>query len=169
MYDEETNEFTYSKDVTLQLEHSLISVSLWESKWHKPFLHKDEDRTLEQTIDYVRCMTINKNVDPSVYLRLSNDDMKAITDYIDNPMTATTFNNQQNKGPMNREIVTAEIIYYWMVALQIPFECEKWHLNRLITLIEVCNIKNTPPKKMGKGDIARQNHALNKARHARKH
>ena len=161
-FDPVTSTFTVHKREVLNLEHSLVSLSKWESKWKKPFL-TDKEKTPEETIDYVRCMTVNNNVDPSVYGRLSMSAVQQINDYISDPMTATTFSEDKNQKK-NREVVTAELIYYWMVALQIPFECQKWHLNRLITLIRVCNIKNEPPKKMNKADIYRQNAALNAAR-----
>ncbi len=162
-YDELTNTFQYSDKCVITLEHSLVSLSKWESKWHKPFLTKDE-KTLEETIDYIKCMTVTKNVDEDVYSRLTNEHLQAVRDYIENPMTATTFSNLQEGRKINREIITSEIIYYWMTVFNIPFECEKWHLNRLLTLINVCNIKNSPPKKMGKKEIYQRNKALNMAR-----
>lgn len=162
-WDEVNEEFvTKGKEQILELEHSLISLSKWESKWNKPFLTKEE-KTVEETIDYIRCMTVNRNVDPSAYSRLTNDHIKQVIEYIDAPMTATTF-NESGPRKTNREIITSEVIYYWMVALQIPFECQKWHLNRLITLVRICNIKNQPAKKMSRTDIMRQNTALNAAR-----
>lgn len=162
-YDELTNTFQYSDKCVITLEHSLVSLSKWESKWHKPFLTKDE-KTLEETIDYIKCMTVTKNVDEEVYSRLTNEHLQAVRDYIENPMTATTFSNLQEGRKINREIITSEIIYYWMTFFNIPFECEKWHLNRLLTLINVCNIKNSPPKKMGRKEIYQRNKALNMAR-----
>lgn len=167
MWDEQKEEFFYTKDQTLQLEHSLVSLSKWESKWCKSFFLKEE-KTREETIDYIKCMTITQNVKPEVYLFLTDADIDRITDYINAPMTATVFSDEKRKG-RNREIVTSELIYYWMITLNIPFECQKWHLNRLITLIKVCNIKNTPPKKMNKGDIMRHNTELNAARRKRLH
>ena len=160
-YDEDKNEFIMFNEQVLQLEHSLVSISKWESKWHIPFLD-GKDKTLEQIIDYVRCMTITQNVKPEVYNRLTEDNLKAINDYIENPMTATTFSDI-NQRP-SREIITSEIIYYWMVSFNIPFECQKWHLNKLLTLIKVCNIKNSPPKKMSRQEILSRNRALNEAR-----
>ena len=160
-YDEDNNEFIMFNKQVLQLEHSLVSISKWESKWHIPFLD-GKDKTLEQIIDYVRCMTITQNVKPEVYNRLTEDNLKAINDYIENPMTATTFSDI-NQRP-SREIITSEIIYYWMVSFNIPFECQKWHLNKLLTLIKVCNIKNSPPKKMSRQEILSRNRALNEAR-----
>jgi len=163
-YDEENNEFLEeTKEQTLQLEHSLVSLSKWESKWQKPFLSK-EIKTHEETIDYIRCMTITQNVDPSVYKYINNMLIKEINEYIENPMTATTFSNKH--GKVNREVVTAEIIYYWMVSFNIPFECQKWHLNRLLTLVNVCNLKNQPQRKMTRKELLARNHALNKARRA---
>ena len=159
-FNEETQEFFTLKGQTLQLEHSLVSLSKWESKWNKPFLSKNE-KTLKETIDYIRCMTITQNVKPYIYDMLTNENILDINKYIDSPMTATTFN--VNNTP-SREIVTSEIIYYWMISLNIPLECQKWHLNRLLTLIRVCNLKNAPSKKMSKKEIMSRNAALNAAR-----
>lgn len=161
-WDERKQEFVDAKTQTLQLEHSLVSLSKWESKWQKPFFSKKE-MSAEETLDYIKCMTLNKNVDPDVYDRLTRENVKAVMDYIGDPMTATTF-GKDDKGPNNREIITSELIYYWMIASNIPFECQKWHLNRLITLIRVCSVKNTPPKKRSKRDIMSRNAALNAAR-----
>ena len=161
-WDERKQEFVQTKGQTLQLEHSLVSLSKWESKWNKAFLSKGE-KTYEETIDYIKCMTITQNVDPNVYNSLSAEHFDQINKYIEAPMTATSFNEDKN-GRANREVVTAELIYYWMIALNIPFECQKWHLNRLLTLIRVCNIKNAPPKKMGKRATASQYAQLNAAR-----
>jgi hypothetical protein len=162
LYDEKTEMFFTTKEHVLQLEHSLVSLSKWESKWCKPFLTKEE-KTDEESIDYIRCMTLTQNVDPEIYKLINQENIDAVSKYIEAPMTATTFTNENNKVT-NREIVTSEIIYYWMVALNIPFECQKWHLNRLLTLINVCNIKNQPPKKMKPKDILTKNRALNEAR-----
>ena len=164
-WDEIKQEFVETKEQTLQLEHSLVSLSKWESKWCKPFFSKDA-KTYEETVDYVRCMTITQNVKPEVYACLTEENINAINEYIQAPMTATTFSTHQTKT-INGEQVTAELIYYWMVALNIPFECEKWHINRLITLVQVCNIKNQPPKKMSKNEIRSRNAALNAARRKR--
>jgi hypothetical protein len=162
-YDEVNNEFiTVINEQTLRLEHSLVSLAKWESKWRKPFLSQKQ-RTLEETIDYVKCMTITQNVDPMVYQCLNNSHIKQINDYIENPMTATTFVKEQG-GKSNGERVTAELIYYWMISLNIPVEFQKWHLNRLLTLIKVCSIKNQPPKKMSRNEILSRNAALNAQR-----
>lgn len=163
LWDERKEEFvTVGKEQTLQLEHSLVSLSKWESKWCKAFISK-ENKTNEQTIDYIKCMTITQNVDPDVYKRLTNSHIEMIEEYINAPMTATVFNNNHTKGG-NREQITSELIYYWMISLNIPMECQKWHLNKLLTLIRVCNIKNTPPKKMSKREVASQYASLNAAR-----
>lgn len=163
LWDEEKNEFIYTKACTLQLEHSLISLSKWESKWCKAFFSKQE-KTYEETLDYIKCMTLTPNVKDEVYLSLTRENISAINKYIESPMTATYFSPDKN-GAGNREQVTAELIYYWMIALTIPFDpCQKWHLNRLLTLIRVCNVKNQPPKKMNKRDIMSRNSALNAAR-----
>ncbi len=162
LWDEQKQEFINTKEQVLQLEHSLISLSKWEAKWCKVFLSKQE-KTQEETIDYIKCMTITPNVDPEVYNHLTRENIKEIEDYIAAPMTATYFSSD-NAGKSSREQVTSELIYYWMIALNIPFECQKWHLNRLLTLIKVCNIKNQPPKKMSKREIMSRNAALNAAR-----
>ena len=161
-WDELKQEFVSTKEQTLQLEHSLVSLSKWESKWCKAFLGKS-GKTYEETIDYIKCMTLTQNVDPAIYNNLTDENIRQVNEYIEAPMTATYFNEDKNaKG--SRETITAELIYYWMIALNIPFECQKWHLNRLITLIRVCNIKNAPPKKMSKRDIMSRNAQLNAAR-----
>lgn len=161
MFDARTNTFFSTKETIIVIEHSLLSISKWESKWHKPFLGKDQ-KTTEEVIDYIRCMTINK-VDPKIYYSLTQQNIVDVTNYIDDPMTATWFKEDENKAP-SREIVTSEVIYYWMIAAGIPFECEKWHLNRLITLIRVFNEKNKPKKKgMSSHDLASRR-ALNNAR-----
>ena len=160
-YDEARNEFISTKAQVLQLEHSLVSLSKWESKWCKPFLAKEE-KTFEESVDYIRCMTITQNVDDNAYLAVNYNHIREVTKYIEAPMTATIFS--KDKRPPNREVITAEIIYYWMVTLNIPFECQKWHLNRLLTLINVCNVKNNPPKKMNKKELMNRNAALNAAR-----
>lgn len=163
-FNNRTGEFSYTKETTLTLEHSLVSLAKWESKWHKPFLGKGA-KTDEETIDYIKCMLITQNVDPSVFLALTPDNLRDIHEYINDPMTATTFSDK-NERP-TREIITAEIIYYWMISLGIPFECRKWHLNALLALIRTISLKNQPKKKMGKHEAAKQQHALNAARRAR--
>ena len=162
-FDEDKNEFVTTKSIKLTLEHSLISLSKWESKWEKPFL--SSDKTVPETIDYIRCMTLTQNVDPLVYNSLNNENVQDVVKYIEAPMTATKVKAQ--KHARNSEIVTAELIYYWMIALNIPFECQKWHLNKLLTLIEVCSVKNQPQKKMSRSEILRSNRELNAARRAK--
>ncbi len=162
LWDEAKEEFTHTKAQTLRMEHSLVSLSKWESKWKKAFLSKKE-KTYEETIDYIRCMTVTQNVDPDVYKYLSAENIKQINEYINDPMTATTFSENKQSGG-NHETLTAEVIYYYMIASNIPFECQKWHLNKLLTLIRVCSIKNQPPKKMGREELLKRNNALNAAR-----
>lgn len=164
VYDERTNTFTTFKPTTLRLEHSLISISKWESKWHAAFLGLDE-KTPEQELSYVQCMIVDQNVDPSIVYAMSASDFEAIRAYINDPMTGTTFKKDQQRG--KNGIITSEVIYYWMFSNDIPIECEKWHLNRLLTLIRVCSIKSSPGKKMKKKDIMAQNRALNASRKAR--
>ena len=162
-FDEDKNEFIYSKPTKLSLEHSLISLSKWESKWKKPFL--SSDKTIEETIDYIRCMTLTQNVQQEVYTSLSSENIEAVISYIEDPMSATKI-TRNSRGPRG-ETITAELVYYWMVTLNIPFECQKWHLNRLLILVELCSIKNQPQKKMSKSEILRQNRELNAARRAK--
>lgn len=161
-WDGEKEEFVYSKETILQLEHSLVSISKWESKWCKVFFSKQE-KTFEETLDYIKCMTLTQNVNPEVYMRLTSANIEQIKEYIYAPMTATYFSDSQNRK-LNREQITSELIYYWMISLNIPFECQKWHFNRLLTLIKVCDIKNQPPKKMNRREIISRNAALNAAR-----
>lgn len=161
-WDESKQEFVTNKEQKLQLEHSLVSISKWEAKWHKAFM-STESRTFEETIDYIRCMTITQNVDPEVYSFITDEIINTVNEYIANPMTATWF-SEEKTGSRSGETVTSELIYYWMIALNIPIKCEKWHLNRLLTLVRVCNIKNQPPKKMSKRETASRYAALNKAR-----
>lgn len=166
-WDETRNQFVTIPETTICLEHSLISISKWEAKWHVPFLGKDK-KTPEQITDYIKCMTITPNVKPEVYEFLSRDNINEVLAYIDDPMTASTV--KEMGGPKrSSEMITSELIYYWMVALEIPFECQKWHLNRLMMLIRICNAKNQPGKKMSKKSAMQQNAALNAARRQRMH
>lgn len=163
LYDEEKEEFINVKGQTLRLEHSLVSLRKWESKWCKSFLSKTSNKTDEELLDYIKCMTVTQNVNPDIYKYLPPASIQQVYDYINAPMTATVF-SEDKSSKNNREVITAEIIYYWMIALNIPFECQTWHLNTLLTLIRVCNIKNQPPKKRSKKDIMSRNAALNAAR-----
>lgn len=163
-WDEKNEKFIQIKGQKLSLEHSLVSISKWEIKWQKPFI-SDKPKTNEEMIDYIKCMTITQNVDDSVYTRLTRNNLKEIENYISNPSTATWFNDVNvNKASSKKEQITNELVYYWMTALQIPFECDKWHFNRLMTLIRICNLKNQPSKKQGKRDTMKNNAALNAAR-----
>ena len=163
-WDPVAGEFITHKEVTLSLEHSLVSLSKWEMVHEKPFLEEvAKGVQLEELRDYVRCMTISQNVDPSVYQRLTAKDLQRITKYIEAPMTATTFSDMR-PGGSKKEIMTAELFYYYMTALNIPFECQKWHLNRLLTLIRVCAIKNAPDEKMSAAENRKWRSQLNAAR-----
>ena len=163
LFDEATLSFISAKDTTLQLEHSLISLSKWESKWHKPFL-SNEPKTEEEMRDYIRCMTITQNVDDDVYYCLSEENLLSVKKYMEDPMTATWFNDKNNKRGRKR-VITAELIYCWMFAMNIPLECEKWHLNRLFTLLRVCSEENSP-KKESKGETKDRYRQLNAKRRA---
>lgn len=164
LYNEQTNKIFTIKGQKLQLEHSLVSISKWEAKWKKPFLSKTP-MTSDEFIDYIRCMTLTQNVDPNVYYCLSAENARQISEYINDPMTATTFFEDKSKPKQARQrTITSELVYYWMVALNIPMECQKWHFNRLMTLIRICNIENAPKKKMSKSELWARNKALNDAR-----
>lgn len=169
LWDEENEIFVYrpgAKGCLLNLEHSLISVSKWESIWHKAFLDT-KDRTVEETLSYIECMTVTpSNVDPEIYKRIPQSEYEKINEYINNPSTATTIGGGKSGRTSTGELVTSELIYYWMTAVNVPFECEKWHLNRLLTLIRICEIKNDPKsqKKMSANEIRKDYDKLNEAR-----
>lgn len=175
IWDPVKEEFVYSEEIRetkITLEHSLVSISKWESKWKKAFL-KEEQKTPEQVVDYIKCMTIEKNIPDNVYENIPTNEIKRITDYIEDRMTATYIKQRpENNNPGRKDVVTSELIYYWMIANQIPFECEKWHLNRLMALIQICSVKNAAmyggkKNRAGKQDLLRQNAALNAARRAK--
>lgn len=163
-WDEAKEEFVpILKEQTLVLEHSLVSISKWESKWLKPYFSK-EAKSREETLDYVRCMTITQNVNPEVYERLTADNLAQINKYLDSPMTATWFNDSEHKSKGGKVQLTNELIYYNMIAYNIPVEFQKWHLNRLLTLIKVCEIKNRKPEKQNRRERLQHFAALNAKR-----
>lgn len=164
MFDEQSQEFTTRDDVTLELEHSLVSLSKWESIYEKPFLGNTE-KTIDEVVGYIKVMTLTPEVPEEIFQRLSEVNIKDINGYIDAKMTATWFSEMPG-APKSREVITSEVIYYWMIAFNIPFECETWHLNRLFTLIRVCSIKQGKPQKMSRSQIAAQNRELNAQRRA---
>lgn len=171
-YDSEKNEFVTIPGGTLELEHSLISVSKWESKYKRAFLsEKEGPKTYSEWIDYIRCMTINKHVNDSIYNSITNQQVNDVAAYIGDTMTATTFSERPGaRGRRSSGKITNEVIYWQMSQYNIPFECEKWHLNRLLTLIRVCNEKGQPPQKMSQNDLLKQYSATNaKRRAAKKH
>lgn len=161
LFNDVTQEFESEESRTICLEHSLISVSKWESRWNKPFL-SNSYKSNEEIKDYIRCMTINKGVPETAYLYITNKQLQEINDYISAPMTATTITDTEQHP--SREVMTSELIYYYMLTANIPFECEKWHLNRLLTLIKVCGVKNGDQKKRPPAEVMRSNAALNAAR-----
>ena len=164
-WNEETEEFINFDGCTLHLEHSLVSLSKWESRWCKPFLTNDA-KSLDESVDYIRCMVLDKDVDPLAFELITQENIDQVYTYINASMTATTFttlNDGQSKKSTTNTFVTSELIYYWMRTLQIPFDCETWHLNRLLTLIRLTEVKESPSKKMNKRDIANRYAAINAA------
>ena len=164
-FDEETERFGRIKATTLKLEHSLISISKWEAKWHISFF--DSEKTTEQTLDYIRCMVANMEIpeDSKIFNFLAKEDIEKINNYINDPMTATTIKDDGKHGRGQK--ITSELIYCWMVQYNIPSQYEKWHINRLIMLIRVCSEENKPKKKMSRREIMAQNKARNAARRAK--
>lgn len=164
LYDPRTGTFFYSKGATFTIEHSLVSLSKWEQKWKKPFLNKEHP--VEEFDDYIRCMTITQNIDPEVYKWITPEIRKEIQEYMEDPMTAAVIHEIQ-ASHRSTKFTTADLIYCWMVQLRIPPEYQKWHLNRLLTLIRIVNIESNPNKKMSKAESARHHHSTNQARRAK--
>lgn len=164
VYDEETEMFQNQGGIELQLEHSLLSLSKWESKYEKPFLGKTEKSRVE-ILDYVRFMILTPNPPGDFLEKLSKKNVDEINTYVDRKMSATWFSEQPG-APRSSEVITSELIYYWMTVFHIPFECETWHLNRLFTLIRICNIKQSKPQKMSRAEVAKRNRELNAQRRA---
>ena len=167
MWDEENEQFVYGDEVTLELEHSLVSLSKWESKYHKAFLTKKE-KTAEEHLDYIKCMTLTEDVPDEVYARLTQENVDQIVAYIEDPMSATYYFDDKKQSP-SRDVMTAEYIYYCMFANGIPLDFENRHLNKLIAIIKMCGLKNSPPKKMSKSDIANRHRQINAANRAKYH
>jgi hypothetical protein len=164
VFNEETSEFSTVGDFDLQLEHSLLSLSKWESKFQKPFLGK-EVKTADETLWYVIAMILNDFYPADLWERLTQKNLDQINEYIESPQSATTFGVMPEMRTRGKsETITSELIYYWLVAFNIPFETEKWHLNRLFSLIRICNMKNSKPKKMSRSEIAQRNRELNAQR-----
>lgn len=167
---DKTKPVTADQIFKIQLEHSLLSLSRWEEKWKVPFLVKEPEKSIEQVLDYIRFMTLTKNVPSGVYNSFTQDQVDKIVSYIEDPHTATWFSERggQNAPGGKERIITAEIIYYWMIANNIPWDpCERWHLNKLLTLIRVCSIENTPKKKQSKAEIANEYRQIKAARRAK--
>lgn len=164
-YNESTGEFVTLEAKTIELEHNLISLSKWEAKHHKPFMG-DEQLTESEMLDYIKCMC-TEDVDDVYFLSLSSKNVNRLKEYINDPMTATKF--YSNNPRKTKEPITSELIYYWMIAQNIPVQFEHWHLNRLLTLIRLCSVKQEPHKKMSQAEIMRQNARLNAQRRAKLH
>ena len=143
LFDEASQTFSYTPfdSTTLTLEHSLLSISKWESAWHKPFI-SDDEKTKEELDSYIQCMTINQNVHPDVYKYLTRKNYDDIKNYISDPMTATKFSKQNSSSEKSSQYISSELIYWQMIQYNIPCEFERWHLNRLLTLIKICNVKS---------------------------
>lgn len=170
LYDERDSMFYKIPATTLHLEHSLVAISKWEAKWQKPFLDLHTEKTVEEVMDYIRCMCVEPEdeYDPRVWLALSRKDVKEIEDYISNKMTASTVTNHGGKGPQRRaQIITSELLYYYLSAFGIPFDCENWHLARLMMLIQIAAAEQQGGKKMPRNEMISQRNALNKARQAK--
>lgn len=166
LFDEEKNQFVEIHPTVLRLEHSLVSISKWESKWKIPFLVNQPEKTREQSLDYIRFMTINQNVPENVYLALTPQHLKEINEYMSESRTATTFSKPS--GPPNRQVLTSELIYFFIAQYNLPIEAQKWHISRLLTLIRIASIKNSAEtRKMSRSEILSRNAQLNAARRSK--
>jgi len=164
LFDESTNEFTTDGGQVVELEHSLISLSKWESKYQKPFLSK-EVKTEDEILFYIQCMLISPVENSEILYQLSQPNLDLINRYLESKESATTFGSMPERRGRG-ETITSELIYYWMVAFTIDWEAQYWHLNRLFALIRICNVKNAKPKKMSRSEIAARNRELNAKRRA---
>lgn len=163
-FDDKHQEFVVEGGTQLELEHSLVSLSKWESKHEKPFLGKDP-KTSEEVLSYIKVMTLTPNVPGEIYAQLSQDNFNEINAYIESKQSATWFSEAPG-APASSEVITSELIYYWLTVFQIPFETERWNLNRLFNLIRICNIKSAKPKKMSRNEMAARQRELNAQRKA---
>ena len=167
-WDEANQCFIYSKDTVLNLKHSLVSIAKWETNWNISFLDKfgKKETTVEQVLDYIRCMTINQNIDPNVYKCLTNKNVEDVFTYIGSSMTATTFSDHLKPG--RKRIVTSELVYSWMIDFGVPFQCEKWPFDRLITLLRVCEAEHREHKKGSTSSAMKRNRDIKQRNRARK-
>lgn len=166
LWDPVSEKFLLVKEQSLPLEHSLLSISKWEEKWHKPMpLINNERLSGDEFLDYVRCMTISRNPDPLVYRCITAREVEAIMAYINDPHTATWFGNEKSGGNDKRPLTT-ELIYHLMFAFGVSKECEKWHLNRLMTQLRVEYEESKPSKKKTPAEIAERHRMLNAKRRA---
>lgn len=164
-YDSEKNEFVYEEGGKVRFEYSLKMLYEWEGKWKKAFLKGNKNLTTEEAVDFYIMMAL----DPIDKKFMTGEAMETLSKYVNDPQTATTFADGQNgnTSPSKGKIFTSEELYAMMITSNVPLDFENRNLNRLITILRVISVQNTPPKKMSKNDIYRQNAALNAERKAR--